>query len=246
MVKLTKEQRIAKIEEIHPNKFTYEFMEESTPPDKKFTITCPIHGNFRITMSSLLSSKYGCSKCGNKIKGERTKKTTSSFIEEAKLVHGNAYSYDKVDYVGAHTHVTVTCPAHGDFLVKPYVHLQKHKCRKCAYEDNSISKRVAVKNKPTYLYYIKFLEQEIWKVGCSIDIERRLLGLSYDLLFSKLYEDSREAYFVESWVLKATSGNVYKGEECPIEKGKSELRSSKVPIKSLVLEAEAIFKELVL
>lgn len=238
MPKVTKEQRIAKIEKVHPGKFTYQDIEDFTTKDKKYTVTCPVHGNFRKTMSNLVSNRSGCPTCGNSAKGKHNKKDTKSFISEANKIHNNFYSYENTNYKDSHTEVQVTCPVHGTFSVKPYVHLSGHKCRKCAYEDNSIAKRMSISGKPTSLYYIKFSEVNIWKIGCSVNIPHRFHNIQYDVLFSKEYEDSRVAYFVEAWILKSTASDVYKGLEFPIEKGRTELRSAPVSIEQLVLEAE--------
>jgi hypothetical protein len=238
MPKITKEQRIERIERVHPGKFSYECIENLATKDKKYTITCPTHGNFRKTMSNLINKSSGCPSCGNAKKGLTTKRTTNTFIKKANKVHENFYSYDNVDYKNSHTLVTITCPKHGDFSVKPYVHLAGHKCRKCAYDDNSIATRVAIQGKPTYFYYVKFPKQEIWKIGCSVDIPKRFHGIPYELLFCKLYKDSRIAYFVEGWILKATLGTLYNGSYYPIEKGRTELRSAPILVQELILEAE--------
>lgn len=43
------------------------------------------------------------------------KKTTEEFIKECILIHGNKYSYEKVDYQGANKKVCIICPKHGEF-----------------------------------------------------------------------------------------------------------------------------------
>lgn len=238
MPKISKEARIKKIEAIHPNKFTFDCLEDFVPKDKKYTITCPTHGNFRKTMSNLISNSSGCPSCGNSRKGITNKGTTESFVEKANQVHNSKYTYENVEYVDSHTPVKVTCNTHGIFLVKPYVHLAGHSCRKCAYEDNSIANRMSVNNKPTYLYYVKFTDYDIWKIGCSVNIEHRFHNIPYELLFSKKYEDSRVAYFIEAWLLKSTANLLYKGNNSPIEKGRTELRNSSIDVERLILEAE--------
>lgn len=217
-------------------------MEDRAGSDRKFTITCPTHGNFRKTMSNLASNSSGCPACGNAAKGH-AKYTTETFIKEANKVHGSFYSYSQATYTNSHTPITITCPAHGEFTTKPYSHLAGHKCRKCAYEDNSISRRMTEAGKPTYLYYVKFPGCDIWKVGCSIDIANRFRDTPYELLFSKKYEDSRAAYFTEAWVLKASVGDCYVGSYLPIQKGRTELRSAPVDIETLVAEAGAAWPE---
>ena len=54
--------------------------------------------------------------------------TKESFIEEARKVHGDKYDYSKVDYVDAHTPITIICPNHGEFEQTPNSHLSGHGC----------------------------------------------------------------------------------------------------------------------
>lgn len=66
-------------------------------------------------------------------------KTTEQFIQEAKEIHGELYTYENAVYINAYTKVAVTCKIHGDFLVTPTAHRKlKHGCRQC-----SIAKRAS-------------------------------------------------------------------------------------------------------
>lgn len=62
------------------------------------------------------------------------KKTTEEFIAQAKNLWGECYDYSHVEYIGANTPVTITCPKHGAFQCRPIDHLHKHGCSKCARE----------------------------------------------------------------------------------------------------------------
>ena len=53
------------------------------------------------------------------------------FISRAKLLHGNKYSYDKVDYKSAINKVCISCPIHGDFWQSPHGHLKGNGCPRC-------------------------------------------------------------------------------------------------------------------
>ena len=59
------------------------------------------------------------------------KKSTSEFIEEAKLVHGDKYDYSKVVYKNNREKVVIICPEHGDFLQSPEKHLYGQGCPMC-------------------------------------------------------------------------------------------------------------------
>jgi ssDNA-binding Zn-finger/Zn-ribbon topoisomerase 1 len=55
---------------------------------------------------------------------KKTKKwDTEKFIERAKQIHGDKYDYVKSIYIGSETPLTITCPTHGDFEVKPTYHI---------------------------------------------------------------------------------------------------------------------------
>lgn len=65
---------------------------------------------------------------------EYVKKKTDEFIKKARLVNGEKYTYEKVVYINSKTKVCVTCPKHGDFLVRPDIHLRGCVCKKCQLE----------------------------------------------------------------------------------------------------------------
>ena len=112
------------------DKFDYSKV-EYTKADQKIIIICPIHGEFITTPSRFLQSKYGCSKCATEASHKSATKTTEQFIEEAKEVWGDRFSYENTKYVNSHTKVTITCPIHGDFQANPTDFLRKHGCPKC-------------------------------------------------------------------------------------------------------------------
>lgn len=71
------------------------------------------------------------------IYGRMKKLTIEIFIDKAKKIHGNRYDYSKSEYINSRTQITITCPKHGDFFIKPIKHLCGRKCRKCSKEDCS-------------------------------------------------------------------------------------------------------------
>ena len=130
MIKLTRENFIERAKKIHGDKYNYskvEYLNNST----KVCIICPEHGEFWQTPSNHLAGK-GCIKCRHVKVGNARRKTSKSFIEEAKLIHGEKYDYSKVDYIGINKKVYIICPKHGEFSQKPQVHLLGCGCPKCA------------------------------------------------------------------------------------------------------------------
>jgi very-short-patch-repair endonuclease len=122
--KLTTETFIEKAKAIHGDKCSYdkvEYVNHAT----KVIITCPEHGDFEQTPNSHLDGK-GCLACSG-----RKQLTTETFIEKAKAIHGDKYSYDKVEYEKIYDKVMLTCPEHGDFEQVAHDHLRRNGCGKC-------------------------------------------------------------------------------------------------------------------
>ena len=97
-------------------------------------IICPKHGEFWQTPDNHMQGR-GCHKCANS--GIRL--TTEEFIERAKKIHGNKYDYSKVEYINAHTKVTIICPIHGEFKIRPYALLHGQNCPKCSHKSTAYS-----------------------------------------------------------------------------------------------------------
>ena len=120
MKKLNTSEFIRKAHEVHGDKYDYskvKYVNSHTP----ITIICPVHGEFQQLPYCHLQGN-GCSACNG---GDRFKDrlTTEEFIQKAKEVHGNKYDYSKVNYVNAHTPITIICPVHGEFQQEPCDHL---------------------------------------------------------------------------------------------------------------------------
>ena len=58
--------------------------------------------------------------------------TKETFIQRAQEVHGDLYDYSQVVYVNGTTPVTLKCPVHNEFEIKPAYHLQGGGCPVCA------------------------------------------------------------------------------------------------------------------
>lgn len=117
---------------VHGNKYIYDDDTESkfNGSHSVIPITCPIHGKFNVVARNHL--KYGCRKCSYVERGLNMRSNTESFIEKARKIHGEKYDYSKVIYKTAkNDDVCITCPIHGDFLMKPNYHLSGEGCPKC-------------------------------------------------------------------------------------------------------------------
>lgn len=126
MKRLTKGIFIERAKQIHGDKYDYSEV-NYVNANTKVKIICPIHGEFLQTPSRHINMKQGCPKCSH----QSYPNTSEIFIEKAKSIYGDKYTYDKVNYKNNKTHVIITCPDHGDFNVRPDNFLHNHGCPKC-------------------------------------------------------------------------------------------------------------------
>lgn len=176
---------------VHDNKFDYSlvsYTNASTPVD----IICPTHGVFSQVPDSHLRGD-GCGKCY----ADRRRYTKDEFVEKARSIHGDKYSYDKFVYSGAHIKGVITCNIHGDFLQKPNTHISRPagcpvcdiESRKGSYSVEYFDKNPNEKNKPGYLYVVRLYENNhsFIKIGMAVDVNKRLKyyrGMNRELLIT--------------------------------------------------------------
>ena len=91
--------------------------------------TCNLHGKYKTTPSKALKgNSFGCSECIH----ENMADDLNIFLEKSRSLHGDKYRYDNTTYTKAHDYVTITCPTHGDFDIKAYIHTSGGgHCPKC-------------------------------------------------------------------------------------------------------------------
>ena len=119
---------VNKFKEKFPNK-QYDFSNSIyVDSHTKMIVKCEYGHTFEIRPCDLLNG-YGCPICGG------TKKMTKEeFIENAKIIHNNYFSYERCNFTNVNSKVIVTCPIHGDFEVKASNHLNGANCKKCSKE----------------------------------------------------------------------------------------------------------------
>jgi rRNA maturation endonuclease Nob1 len=129
--KLTTDEFIYRGNNKYDGKYDYSksvYVNNST----NITIICPSHGEFEQTSSThLRDTAKGCPKCCKQFQD-----TLETFIDKAKLKHGDLYDYTNVNYINSKTKVDIICEIHGIFSQKPSKHIMGHKCPHC-----SISKK---------------------------------------------------------------------------------------------------------
>lgn len=61
-----------------------------------------------------------------------TKKLSlETYINKCIIIHNNYYTYNNTIYKNTRTNIIVTCPVHGDFIIKAGAHLDKRGCKMC-------------------------------------------------------------------------------------------------------------------
>lgn len=127
-----KESFIAKAKAIHGDTYDYNSV-KYVHSSAKVDICCKIHGIYRQRPADHLSG-HGCLKCKMAAFGKAHTKTTSSFIANARKIHGDVYDYSLLEYIGTKEKVKIICPEHGEFWQTPNTHLRGAGCPKCALE----------------------------------------------------------------------------------------------------------------
>ena len=123
---LSKDEFIKKAKLVHGDRYNYDNV-NYTNNKVKVCIVCPEHGEFWQTPSDHLKGR-GCPICWRK------KKTTETYIEQVKKVHGDKYIYDKIEYAGSHKKICVICPKHGEFFIRADAFLSGQGCPGCKSE----------------------------------------------------------------------------------------------------------------
>lgn len=137
---------IKKCKEIYGDIYTYEntIYTDSRSP---VIITCPIHGDFQITASSFLNRKKGCTYCANEKYNERRKISFDEFVNRARFVHGDLYTYEKDSYKNLISKTNIYCKKHGSFYQTGINHIKGEGCPICNYSKLELEIRnVLIKN----------------------------------------------------------------------------------------------------
>lgn len=145
--RLTQDQAIRLAREKHNSFYIYERAVYVTG-HAKWTVTCPLHGDFDTLVINHIYAGRGCPICGAAKRGHRqdtqasNRKTAAtrkqrareSFERQAREIHGDAYDYSTVDYQGRKKPVTIVCREHGSFEQRAEHHLYRSQgCPECSH-----------------------------------------------------------------------------------------------------------------
>jgi hypothetical protein len=153
---------IEKAKLIHKDKYDYSKVKYKNNHTKvciicnnkdKFNRT---HGEFWQTPKDHLKGQ-GCPKCKQHIFN------TEDFILYANDIHKNKYDYSKTIYVKSNQSLTIICPEHGEFNMRPANHLKGQGCPLCANKQKGLYRKIDTK---------KFIERSAQKHMCKYDYSK--------------------------------------------------------------------------
>lgn len=130
---MTKEEFVAKAQEIHGDKYEYDnfvFVDKKT----KGLIYCKKHNTDFLQSPAKHLAGQGCPKCRYEKSSASKRHDTEWFIAKAKEIHGEKYDYSKVKYSKGKEKVEIICPEHGPFQMTPFNHIHAthpQGCPKC-------------------------------------------------------------------------------------------------------------------
>lgn len=119
--KITNDEFLKKVQELYP--FANFSKSIYTGWQCKVIVILDDFGEIEVSARTLLSGKW---------KGGKYKWNTNKFIYEAKKKFPDKdYDYSKVDYKNNDTKVTIICPIHGEFKIRPGDFLRQTGCPLC-------------------------------------------------------------------------------------------------------------------
>lgn len=130
MRRLTNEEFIEKAKIVHGNKYDYSLVNYKSRK-QKILIGCPIHGWFEQSAGNHLQGQ-GCRKCASERNDAKKRFTQEQVIKLFIESKGDKFDYSQVEYKNMVTKVTIGCPKHGWFEVKPHDFIYGvYGCPKC-------------------------------------------------------------------------------------------------------------------
>ena len=115
---------ISKAKIIHNNKYDYSLVNYINSKTNVIII-CNKHGEFWQRPDHHLNGA-GCPNCAG-----NSRKSISTFITEANIIHNSKYDYTLSKYINSESDITIICKIHGEFSQSTKAHLNGSGCPKC-------------------------------------------------------------------------------------------------------------------
>lgn len=116
----------------------FEYLSEYNGAENSIIIKCLKHNYIYEQLPWVHTGGTGCPKCSNELRGLNRRKTHSSFVEKANIIHNGSYEYP-FEYEKRSKKLKMKCRIHGIFEQTPGNHLDGKGCSDCNYA-NKISK----------------------------------------------------------------------------------------------------------
>jgi len=170
--RLTTEEFIKRSKVVHGDKYDYNFA-NYTHSKTKVKIVCREHGIFEQRPNDHLNGQ-GCSKCKAENLSVNQTSNTDDFISKAKVVHGDKYDYNFVNYSRSQIKVKIICPEHGEFLQTPNSHLNGCGCNRCSVENLAVNRKsnsTEFTEKAKVVHGDKYIYSVIEYVNCETKVK---------------------------------------------------------------------------
>lgn len=211
----------------HNHYFTVQAGNHISTKQRRFSGGCPICAQDRITVARALRENSIMAQI-KKIRAIKPKKTSQEiFIEKAKAKYPD-YDYSKVEYKGRDTAVTLICPKHGEFAIRPRTLLSKDKGKQphgcwecCGMKKPALNNSEMFKEKVLAIYDEKYVfHWEDYKCNTSlIRVECKLHGEHKVSVYSILHGGAcgycNGRLYPKDWIknAKAVHGDKYVYDE---------------------------------
>lgn len=239
----------------HNHYFTVQAGNHISTKQRRFSAGCPICAQERITASRALQHEETLKRRSlrensimaqiKKIRARKPKKTSQEiFIEKAKEKYPD-YDYSKVEYKGREAKVTLICPKHGEFTIKPITLLsnvkgkQPHGCWECygiinpvLYKSETFKKEVLALYGEKYVFHwedYKCKTSQI-RVECKLHGEHK--ASVYSILHGGACSYCNGHFYPKDWIknAKAVHGDKYVYDEEKPPRRKTDYIRYKCPV----------------
>lgn len=219
--KIKEEDFLARAIKKYGDNFLYDLTNYNGITGNDIKIKCHKHGWFLKQPHNFLICSYGCTSCSEEKRIESKTKTYDSFIKEANKKHNNKYTYNKNTFENRNSVVEINCAKHGKFEKRAIKHLYGQGCNKCRIENlilegklpGGYNKKLFKNNrklakKQGYLYYIYIEDLDLFKIGITINLDKRVNALkskfnvnNIKIIYVKS-SDLEKVYDIEQKILK--------------------------------------------
>ena len=174
-------------------------LEEYINNNTKIKHQCQICDHIWSVIPNNIKRGIGCPSCAKKVLSKKLTFTTEQYKEQIK----DCSVVVLEEYKGAKEKIKHQCQVCNHiWSVTPNNIKRGHGCPACSNEQR-------YKNKPTWLYYIKIPNKNIYKIGVSMDYKGGTKGryknepFEIEIVQEELFEDGYKAYKLEQEIIQA-------------------------------------------